>query len=77
MSKLSVLMPIIVALIGIIGTITPFYMDKITSQNENKPNIDIDVDGMDYKKIIDVSNNGNGLATNMSLFLNASPLYHF
>ena len=52
-------------------------MDKITSQNENKPNIDIDVDGMDYKKIIDVSNNGNGLATNMSLFLNASPLYHF
>ena len=47
MSKLT---PIIVALIGIIGTITPFLIDKITSQNENKPNIDIDVDGMDYKK---------------------------
>lgn len=73
MSKLSLLTPIIVALIGIIGTLMPSFINNLSSQKDNTPNIEIDVDNIGYEKKIDVSNIGNGPATNMALFIDASP----
>jgi hypothetical protein len=74
-SNLSLLVPIIVALIGIIGTIAPSFIDRSVSQNEKNPVIEFEYD-IDLKNsiILTISNKGNGPATNMSLFINTTPI---
>jgi hypothetical protein len=74
MSNLSIITPIIVAFIGIIGTITPYLIDKIFPQNDT-PIIDHQIFPKPFENSISINltNHGKEPATNMSLFIDASP----
>ena len=73
MLNLSLLTPIVVASIAVIGTLTPFIIDKLLLYNQNKPIIEFDASAIDNLILLNVTNNGGGPATNISLLITSSP----
>jgi hypothetical protein len=72
MAKWDTAVPIIVAIIGIIGTaiIVPTFSSVLPSQFLNKPILNIDIKPASYyNTIIKVTNGGTTPATNLSLIL--------
>ena len=73
MSSLTLFVPIIVALIGVLGTIAPYLIDKTLSTNLNDPLLNFKTEIGDYSLIINLTNYGKQPATNMNLFMDVSP----
>lgn len=67
----SIIIPMFVALIGIIGTITPVLMNKYY-ESANKPFINVDIETLNnHTASAQISNTGSSPATNISLLIEA------
>jgi hypothetical protein len=65
--------PIVVALIGVIGAVTPVLVTSFSSQSLNKPNVDINIiKSVDGWVELTLTNNGFAPATNLTLIVDAS-----
>ena len=73
MSYLASLVPIMVAFIGVIGTIAPYLIDKYFTNNEDNPLLNFKTDIGDYSIIINLTNHGKQPATNMNLYMDVFP----
>jgi hypothetical protein len=72
--------PIMVAVIGVIGAILPIYISNVIIRDDNYPDIDIQVKPVDIRSplftqfAINITNSGNAPATNLSAIVNAFPV---
>ena len=79
MARLEVIIPLMVAIIGVMGTIIPIYISNSIFSDNRYPNIQIysalfNMTDKELKRgIFEITNNGNTPATNLSITLDATP----